>query len=43
MLVEAEHVLPVIDKIFPFAESKHALDYLAGGHAKGKVVVKIQD
>ena len=42
-LIEAEHIVPVIDKVFPFAAIKDALDYLAGGHAKGKVVVKIQD
>ena len=42
-LTEAEHIIPVIDKVFPFAATKDALDYLAGGHAKGKVVVKIQE
>lgn len=42
-LMEAEHIIPVIDKVFPFAETKDALDYLAGGHAKGKVVVTIQE
>ncbi|SFT96001.1 NADPH:quinone reductase [Kosakonia arachidis] len=41
-LIEAEHIIPVIDKVFPFAVTKDALDYLAGGHAKGKVVVKMQ-
>ncbi|MFZ4998589.1 NADP-dependent oxidoreductase [Enterobacter asburiae] len=40
--IEAEHIIPVIDKIFPFEATKEALDYLAGGHAKGKVVVRIQ-
>ncbi|MBR9733572.1 NADP-dependent oxidoreductase [Klebsiella variicola] len=42
-LIEAEHIIPVIDKVFSFAVTKDALDYLAGGHAKGKVVVKIQE
>ncbi|MCI4068099.1 NADP-dependent oxidoreductase [Dickeya dianthicola] len=42
-LIEAEHIIPVIDKVFPFEATKDALDYLAGGHAKGKVVVKIQE
>ncbi len=41
-LIEAEQIRPVVDKVFPFAEVKDALAYLAGGHAKGKVVVKIQ-
>lgn len=42
-LIEAEHIKPVIDKVFPFAEAKEALAYLAQGHAKGKVVVKMQE
>ena len=42
-LVETETIKPVIDKVFPFAETKDALDYLAQGHAKGKVVVKIHE
>ena len=42
-LIEAEQIKPVIDKVFPFAESKDALAYLAKGHAKGKVVVKIRE
>ncbi|MBP2851544.1 NADP-dependent oxidoreductase [Dickeya oryzae] len=42
-LIEAEHIIPVIDKVFPFAATKDALGYLARGHAKGKVVVKIHE
>lgn len=42
-LIEAEKLKPVIDKVFPFAEAKEALAYLAQGHAKGKVVVKMQE
>ena len=42
-LIEAEKMSPVIDKVFPFAEAKDALAYLALGHAKGKVVVKIHE
>lgn len=42
-LIEAEQIVPVIDKVFPFTATKAALDYLAGGHAKGKVVVKIHE
>ncbi len=40
-LLEAEHVRPVIDKVFPFEQAKEALAYLAQGHAKGKVVIKM--
>lgn len=42
-LIEAEHIIPVIDKVFPFAATKDALGYLARGHAKGKVVIKIHE
>lgn len=38
-LLEAGHLRPVIDKVFPFEQAVAALDYLALGHAKGKVVV----
>jgi NADPH:quinone reductase-like Zn-dependent oxidoreductase len=40
-LLEANHVVPVIDKIFPFDQAMQALSYLEAGRAKGKVVVKI--
>lgn len=42
-LLEAESVKPIIDKVFPFGQAKEALAYLAEGHAKGKVVIKIKD
>lgn len=42
-LIEAGQIKPVIDRVFPFAEAKDALAWLAQGHAKGKVVVKIQE
>lgn len=42
-LIEAEQIRPVIDKVFPFIEAKEALAYLGQGHAKGKVVVKMQE
>lgn len=38
-LLETEHIKPVIDKVFPFDEAKAALEYLAQGRAKGKVVI----
>lgn len=40
-LLETERIRPVIDKVFPFEQAKEALAYLAQGHAKGKVVIKI--
>jgi NADPH:quinone reductase-like Zn-dependent oxidoreductase len=40
-LLEAGHIRPVIDRVFPFGQAAEALDHLAQGHAKGKIVVKI--
>jgi NADPH:quinone reductase-like Zn-dependent oxidoreductase len=40
-LLETEDIRPVIDKVFPFEQSAQALAYLAQGHARGKVVVKM--
>ncbi len=34
-------IRPVIDKIFPFADTNEALAYVKAGRAKGKVVVKV--
>ncbi|MCI8211459.1 NADPH:quinone oxidoreductase [Pseudomonas sp. S25] len=41
-LLEAEQIRPVIDKVFAFEQAKDALEYLAKGRARGKVVVKIK-
>ena len=41
-LLEAQRIRPVIDKVFPFEQAKDALDYLALGRAKGKVVVQVR-
>ena len=41
-LLETQRILPVIDKVFPFEQAKEALNYLALGRAKGKVVVKMR-
>ncbi len=40
-LLEAQRIKPVIDKVFPFEQAKQALEYLARGRSKGKVVVKM--
>jgi NADPH:quinone reductase-like Zn-dependent oxidoreductase len=40
--LKSERIRPVIDKVFPFEQAKEALDYLALGRAKGKVVVRIK-
>ena len=41
-LLKAEQLKPVIDKVFPFAQAKEALEYLAQGRTKGKVVVQMR-
>lgn len=41
-LIEAQHLLSVIDKVFPFAQTKEALAYLETGRAKGKVVMQLK-
>jgi NADPH:quinone reductase-like Zn-dependent oxidoreductase len=39
-LIEAGDLRPVLDRVFPFLATNEAMDYLATGHAKGKVVVR---
>ena len=41
-LLEAQRIRPVIDKVFPFDQAREALDYLAQGRARGKVVVQMR-
>jgi len=41
-LLESERIRPVIDKVFAFEHAKEALEYLAQGRAKGKVVIRIK-
>lgn len=41
-LLKTERIRPVIDRIFPFEHAKEALEYLAQGRAKGKVVVRVK-
>ncbi len=42
-LVEAGKVVPVIDRRFPLSEAAEALRYLGEGHARGKVVIVVED
>lgn len=41
-LLEAGHIRPVVDKVFPLSQAEDALKYIAQGRAKGKVVVKVR-
>jgi NADPH:quinone reductase-like Zn-dependent oxidoreductase len=40
-LLEAEKVVPVIDRRYPLSETAEAIRYLEAGHARGKVIVTI--
>lgn len=40
-LIDAGTIRPVLDRVFPFAATRDALDYIEAGRAKGKVVVKM--
>lgn len=40
-IIDAGHIQPVIDRVFPFDQTLQALAYLEEGRAKGKVVVKL--
>lgn len=42
-LVEKQKLVPIIDRVFPFAEIDQAFAYLEAGHAKGKIVVKMAE
>ncbi len=38
----AEHrIKPVVDRVFPFDETRAAYDHLASGHHFGKVVIRL--
>ena len=42
-LLEAGKVVPVIDRRYPLSETAEALRYLGGGHARGKIVITMED
>ena len=39
--IDAGKIRAVIDSIYPFDRAIEALQHLAGGHAKGKVVIEM--
>ena len=41
-LIEANRVTPVIDRCYPLSEAAEAIRYLRAGHARGKVVVSLE-
>jgi NADPH:quinone reductase-like Zn-dependent oxidoreductase len=40
-LIDAGVIRPVVDKVFPFAQTANALAYVETGRAKGKVVITV--
>lgn len=40
--IEAGHIKPIIDKVYPLKDAGQAFQYLEGGSAKGKVIIKIK-
>jgi NADPH:quinone reductase-like Zn-dependent oxidoreductase len=42
-LLEAGTVVPVIDKRYPLSEAAEALRYLGTGHARGKIVIIVEN
>jgi NADPH:quinone reductase-like Zn-dependent oxidoreductase len=42
-LIEAGKITPVVDKTFPLPRVASAIQYVAEGHARGKVVVAVHD
>ena len=42
-LIDAGSLRPVLDRVFPFAETIEALAYVERGRAKGKVVVAVRE
>ena len=41
-LLEAGKVVPVIDRQYPLRETAEAIRYLEAGHARGKVIITVE-
>jgi alcohol dehydrogenase len=41
-LIESGAIRPVVDKVFPFAQTNEAIAYVESGRAKGKVVIRMK-
>lgn len=42
-LLANEKVKPLIDRCYPFSETVEAVRYLEQGHARGKVVIRLEN
>jgi NADPH:quinone reductase-like Zn-dependent oxidoreductase len=43
VLIEAGKVTPVVDRRYPLRDAPEAIRYLEAGHARGKVVITVDD
>ena len=41
-LLEAGNLVSVIDRVYPLSETPEAIRYLEEGHARGKVVISVE-
>ena len=41
-LIEAGKVTPVVDRTYPLADAPEAIQYVAEGHARGKVAIIVR-
>ena len=41
-LIESGKVTPVIDRTYPLSETPEAMGYVGDGHARGKVVITVE-
>lgn len=40
-LIQAGKLTPVLDRTYPLSETAQAIEYIGGGHARGKVVITV--
>jgi NADPH:quinone reductase-like Zn-dependent oxidoreductase len=42
-LIDAGHLRPIIDTVFPLAQARQAYEQAAKGHTRGKIVLSVMD
>jgi NADPH:quinone reductase-like Zn-dependent oxidoreductase len=42
-LIDAGHLRPIIDTVFPLAQARQAYEQAAKGHPRGKIVLRVRD
>ncbi len=41
-LIDAGQIQPIVSQVFPLAEARHAWEAAASGHARGKIVLRVE-